>query len=38
VKRAFNALRGLPRVVWLLGLISLANDSASDMVYPLIPL
>ena len=25
-------------MVWLLGLISLANDSASDMVYPLIPL
>ncbi|HET6586836.1 MAG TPA: MFS transporter [Oleiagrimonas sp.] len=38
MKRAIKALRGLPRVVWLLGLISLANDSASDMVYPLIPL
>jgi MFS family permease len=32
------ALRGLPRTVWLLGLISLVNDSASDMIYPLVPL
>lgn len=36
--RAVRALRSLPRIVWLLGAISLANDSASDMVYPLIPL
>lgn len=28
----------LPRTVWLLGLISLVNDSASDMIYPLVPL
>lgn len=28
----------LPRAVWLLGLISLVNDSASDMIYPLVPL
>lgn len=28
----------LPRTVWLLGLISLANDAASEFVYPLIPL
>lgn len=28
----------LPRTVWLIGLISLVNDSASDMVYPLVPL
>lgn len=28
----------LPRTVWLIGLISLVNDSASDMLYPLIPL
>ncbi|HEX6834485.1 MAG TPA: MFS transporter [Rudaea sp.] len=33
-----NALRSLPRTVWLLGLISLVNDAASDMIYPLVPL
>ncbi|SCK23818.1 MFS transporter [Vogesella sp. LIG4] len=33
-----TALRSLPRTVWLLGLISLLNDSASDMLYPLLPL
>ena len=32
------ALRALPRTVWLIGLISLVNDSASEMTYPLIPL
>ncbi|WP_295762865.1 MFS transporter [Undibacterium sp.] len=32
------ALKQLPRTVWLIGLISLVNDSASEMVYPLIPL
>jgi len=31
-------LKSLPRTVWLLGLISLVNDSASDMIYPLVPL
>ncbi len=31
-------LRSLPRTVWLIGLISLVNDGASEMVYPLIPL
>lgn len=34
----FTAIRRLPRTVWLLGLISLVNDSASDMIYPLVPL
>ena len=34
----FAALRALPRTVWLIGLISLVNDSASEMLYPLIPL
>lgn len=34
----FKALTQLPRTVWLIGLISLVNDSASDMLYPLIPL
>ncbi|TLY52972.1 MAG: MFS transporter [Gammaproteobacteria bacterium] len=32
------AIRQLPRTVWLLGLISLVNDSASEMIYPLVPL
>lgn len=32
------ALRSLPRTVWLLGIISLVNDAASDMIYPLVPL
>ncbi len=31
-------LRNLPRAVWLLGAISLVNDAASDMIYPLVPL
>lgn len=33
-----RALAGLPRTVWLLGAISLLNDAASDMIYPLVPL
>lgn len=33
-----KALLALPRSVWLLGLISLVNDSASELVYPLVPL
>lgn len=33
-----SAARALPRTVWLIGLISLVNDSASEMVYPIIPL
>ena len=32
------ALRSLPRTVWVLGAISLLNDSASELVYPLLPL
>ncbi|NDG75252.1 MAG: MFS transporter [Synechococcaceae bacterium WB8_1B_136] len=31
-------LRALPRDVWLVGLISLVNDGASDLIYPLLPL
>lgn len=31
-------LLSLPRTVWLIGLISLLNDSASEMIYPLVPL
>jgi len=34
----FATLAALPQTVWLLGLISLLNDSASDMMYPLVPL
>ncbi|HEV7491146.1 MAG TPA: MFS transporter [Rhodanobacteraceae bacterium] len=36
-----SILRGvlaLPRTIWLLGAISLLNDAASDMIYPLVPL
>lgn len=33
-----TALRSLPRSVWLLGFISLMNDAASEMIYPLLPL
>jgi MFS family permease len=29
---------GLPATVWLLGLVSLFNDSASELLYPLVPL
>jgi MFS family permease len=31
-------VRSLPRTVWLLAAISLVNDAASDMIYPLVPL
>jgi MFS family permease len=33
-----SALGALPRSVWLLGFISLMNDAASEMIYPLLPL
>ena len=33
-----RAIFSLPRTVWLIGLISLVNDSASEMIYPLMPL
>jgi MFS family permease len=33
-----TALRRLPTNVWLIGVISLLNDTASDMLCPLIPL
>lgn len=32
------SIRHLPRTVWLLGAISLLNDAASELVYPLLPL
>jgi len=31
-------LGAIPRTVWLLGAISLLNDAASELVYPLLPL
>ena len=34
----FRAVIALPRTVWLLGLVSLFNDSTSELVYPLVPL
>jgi MFS family permease len=34
----FKTLLSLPRSVWLIGLISFVNDSASEMLYPLMPL
>jgi MFS family permease len=33
-----KSLAHLPSAVWLLGLVSLFNDSASELVYPLVPL
>jgi hypothetical protein len=30
-------LRRVPREVWALGTVSLLTDTASDMVYPLLP-
>lgn len=33
-----KAVFALPRTVWFIGLISLLNDSASEMLYPLVPL
>src|SRR5688572_31249421 len=32
-----SGLRGLPRPVWLLGWVSFFTDTASEMVYPLLP-
>jgi MFS family permease len=34
----FKTLFSLPRTVWLIGLISFVNDTASEMLYPLMPL
>ena len=34
----FDRLKRMPRAVWLIGLISFVNDSASEMLYPLMPL
>ena len=33
-----KTLFALPSTVWLLGLVSFFNDSASELVYPLVPL
>src|SRR3954464_5527769 len=32
-----DSLLNLPRPVWLLGWVSLATDSASEAIYPLLP-
>ncbi len=37
VRDFLRRVRGLPGVVWGLGLVSLLTDIASDMVYPLLP-
>jgi MFS family permease len=34
----FATLRNLPAAVWLVSAISLMNDTAGDMLYPLVPL
>lgn len=34
----FKAVLSLPCAVWFVGLISLVNDSASEMIDPLVPL
>ncbi len=33
-----KSILALPTTIWLLGLISLMNDSASELIYPLVPL
>lgn len=33
-----KSLLSLPTTVWLLGLVSFANDAASELIYPLVPL
>jgi MFS family permease len=33
-----RAVLQLPRTIWLLAAISLVNDAASDMIYPLVPI
>jgi MFS family permease len=38
LRSAWQTLRALPATVWLIGLISFVNDSASDLIYPLLPL
>ncbi len=35
---AMSSIFQMPRTVWLVGIISFINDSASEMLYPLIPL
>ena len=34
----FKRLLALPKTVWFIGLISLVNDTASELLYPLIPI
>ncbi len=37
-RNMIKTLFSLPRTVWLLGLVSLFNDSTSELIYPLVPL
>lgn len=37
-RRSTHPLFGLPRPVWLLGLTSLLTDTASEAIYPLLPI
>jgi len=32
-----KSMRGLPRVVWVLGVVSLLNDVSSEAIFPLLP-
>jgi MFS family permease len=32
-----RSMRGLPRVVWILGVVSLLNDVSSEAIFPLLP-
>jgi MFS family permease len=32
-----RSVRGLPRVVWILGVVSLLNDVSSEAIFPLLP-
>lgn len=34
----FKSLGSLPKTVWLIGLISFVNDTASEMLFPILPL
>jgi MFS family permease len=38
LQKMWKTLCSIPKTVWLIGLISFVNDSASEMLYPLMPL
>jgi hypothetical protein len=35
---AVPTMKGISRTVWILGLISLFTDTASEMLYPVMPI